>query len=442
MNTKIVSPSDRKIPFIEGLENFTKTNGQTPGWLSALRQKGLARFAKLGVPTTKNEEWKYTNVTPITQRKFQLPKSERLAPSDEFNRYCDVQEMNLVFVNGVFDTELSNLKKLNGITIKTIQQAIKDNDPELEDLLTRYDPEENTSFVALNQALSNDGAYISITNNVVTQELIHIIHVANTGNNEIITAGRSLITVGKSSEATILESYLTVSDKAVYLNNPLTDIFVGENATLNYCKAQKESGQAYHIGNTRVRQERNSNFNGFSLVAGGLLTRNNLDVVLSGEGANGIINGLYCVDGQELVDNHTTIDHRVANCMSNQLYKGILNGSSHAVFNGKIFVRPIAQKTNSYQLNKNLLLGKNCLVDTKPQLEIFADDVKCTHGATIGQLNEDEIFYMETRAIARKTAITMLARGFVDDILAKINNDSIGKKANILLEPTFKTLES
>src|SRR3989338_4458331 len=433
---------NKKINFIDGLENLTESlNDQNPRWVNDLRKQGLARFVELGVPTTKNEEWKYTNITPITQRKFQLPKEGKLHASEEFNRYRDSKEINIVFVNGIFAPQLSNLKKLNGITIKTVQQAIKDNDPDLEDLLTRYDPDQDTSFVALNQALANDGAYISVGNKAISKELIHIIHITDAGTNEIVTAGRCLITVGKSSEATILESHITFSDEAAYLANPLTDIFIAENSTLNYCKAQKESAKAYHINNTRVWQQRDSNLNGFTLVAGGLLTRNNLDVILDGEGSNGMINGLYCVNGHEFVDNHTTVDHRVPNCTSNQLYKGILNGSSHAVFNGKIFVRPIAQKTNSYQLNKNLLLGKNCVIDTKPQLEIFADDVKCTHGATIGQLNEDEIFYLETRAIYRKTAITMLARGFVNDILAKINNDSIIKKANILLEPTFKALK-
>lgn len=440
----MIADTKNKINFIEGLETLPKSwDGHAPRWAKDLRSQGLARFRELGVPTTKNEEWKYTDVAPITQRKFQLPVEMKFTEIEQLGAHLNEQEVNIVFINGAFVRELSNLdKKIKGLTVKTVQPAIQEEDRALEQLLKKYSPDDETTFVALNRALATDGAYITIADNTVITEVIHIVHVTCPGNHEIITATHSVIAAGKTSEATILESHLTFSDKSSYLATPLTDIFLAENAVLNYCKTQKESANAFHIGNTRVWQEGNSNLNGFSLVAGGLLTRNNLDVVLNGEGANGGINGLYCVNGSEHVDNHTSVDHRVPNCTSNQLYKGILNGSSHAVFNGKIFVRPIAQKTNSYQLNKNLLFGNKCQINTKPQLEIQADDVKCTHGATIGQLNEDEIFYLQSRAISRKRAVTMLAHGFVDDILAKIGSDSIKKRADLLLEPTFRALES
>ena len=224
------------------------------------------------------------------------------------------------------------------------------------------------------------------------------------------------------------------------MTSALTDISLAKNALLYYSRAQKENLKSYHIGNTRVWQERDSNFQGFSFVAGGALIRNNLDVVLNGEGAQSFLNALYSVYGTQHVDNHTSVDHRVPNCMSNQLYKGILNGASRAVFNGKIFVRPIAQKTNSYQLNKNLLLGKDCRVDTKPQLEIFADDVKCTHGATIGQMNEEELFYLQTRAIGKQDATRMLARGFAEDVLNQIKNEAVHQKLTEYLQPSFEKL--
>ena len=225
------------------------------------------------------------------------------------------------------------------------------------------------------------------------------------------------------------------------MSNALTDIFLSENAVLHYCKSQKESLKAFHIGQTRVWQEWDSQFDGFSFMAGSLLTRNNLDIVLNGEGTGATLNALYSAGGHQHVDNHTSVDHRAPNCTSNQLYKGILNEAARAVFNGKVFVRPIAQKTNSYQLNKNLLLGKDCRVDTKPQLEIFADDVKCTHGATIGQLDEDELFYLQTRCIPKKAATQMLAQGFVEDLFSQIKSNSIHQKLNILIEPSFKALE-
>jgi Fe-S cluster assembly protein SufD len=237
-----------------------------------------------------------------------------------------------------------------------------------------------------------------------------------------------------------LESHVAFNDQVIYFTNASTDVFLDANASLHYCKAQKESLNAYHIGQTRVWQERDSNFDGFSLTAGSQLTRNSLNIALNGEGANAGLNALYSVFGNQHVDNHTSVDHRVPNCTSNQLYKGILNGDSRAVFNGKVFVRPIAQQTNSYQLNKNLLLGNNCRVDTKPQLEIFADDVKCTHGATIGQLDENEMFYLQTRCIPRNVATKMLVHGFVDDLFGLIKNSSTLQKVNALMQPSFEEL--
>jgi Fe-S cluster assembly protein SufD len=221
----------------------------------------------------------------------------------------------------------------------------------------------------------------------------------------------------------------------------LTDIYLAPNAVCRYNQVQRESLKATHINATRVWQERDAVFDGFSLTVGGAVTRHNLDIIINGEGGQATLNGLYSVRERQHVDNHTSVDHRFPNGTSNQLYKGILNDQARAVFNGKIFVRPIAQLTNSYQLNKNLILGKDCRVDTKPQLEISADDVKCTHGATVGQLNDEEIFYLRTRAIPRSKAVEMLSHGFVDDILNKIQHPRVREHFQELVKPTLSAVQ-
>lgn len=436
----MTTDTKKNAAFLEGLAEYTQQlEKQAPAWLKKIRRENWERFTRLGVPAVSDEEWKYTNITPLTRHRFNLTAAPAKVDEAQLNRLLNKNEINLVFINGVFCEKYSTQKKsLSGLTVLTLSEALQKNAQDIESIVNKFSGHTPTSFTALNNAISTEGVFIKLDKKTVLSELIHIVHLTTS---EAMVTPRTFISLAESSEATVLESHLGFEENTVYFSNALTDIVISPNAVLNYCKAQSESRQAFHIGATRVWQERDSNFIGFSLTTGGAITRNNMDVILDGEGINSTLNGLYSVAGQQHVDNHTVVDHRVPNCVSNQLYKGILNGSARAVFNGKIFVQPIAQKTNSYQLNKNLLLGKDCRVDTKPQLEIGADDVKCTHGATIGQLNEDEIFYLQTRCIGRKDAIRMLSHGFVDDIINKIASSSIRQKLNVLLEPTFAALD-
>ena len=438
----MITKTTDSTKFISGLEDFIKQQTQTsPAWLDKIRKESLMRFFDFGIPTVRDEEWKYTNLSSLLQHHYLIAGQEGFKPTPEFNRYCDPEGINIVFINGIFSKELSNLKNdIKGLKIQTFQEALAENPKNLQTLFEKYSSGQETTFISLNKALTKDGILIEVDKNAIIEKMIHVLHLANVSQGPGVFAPRTLVSLGKSSEATLLESHMDFSDHAVYFTDALTDIFIDENATLHYCKAQTESLKSFHIGQTRVWQERSSNFEGFSLMTGGAITRNNLDISLNGEGASALLNGLYCANGTQLVDNHTAVDHRTPNCTSNQYYKGILNGSSRGVFNGKIFVRPIAQKTNSYQLNKNLLLGQDALANTKPQLEIFADDVKCTHGATIGQLNEDELFYLQTRCISKREAIRMLSKAFIDDIIETIKNPSIRAKMNVLLEPIFAQL--
>ena len=430
------------IPFIQNFEASAQKRALEPQWLSEWRQKGLERFQQLGIPNVKNEEWKYTDITPIIKRKYQLNGQEQWQDNGMLAAYSAATDIHIVFINGAFSEALSNISHLpKGLKITSFEEALTRKEGLVEQLLKKYKAEEENAFTALNRAFFSQGFFLDIgADSILKDRLIHIIHVTHTPEKEIFTAPRSLITIGESAEAAILETHLCSSNTAVYLVNSLTDIFLAENATLNYGKAQNESPQSFHISQTRVWQDRNSNFNSSLLTTQGAIIRNNLDVILDGEGASALLNGLYSLRGRQLVDNHTCVEHRRPNAVSNQLYKGILNDASHAVFNGKIIVRPIAQKTNSYQLNKNLLLGKDCRIETKPQLEIFADDVKCTHGATIGQLDEDEVFYLQTRCIAKKEAIRMLAQGFMEEIVTKVTNLSVQEKLNKLLQPSLAAL--
>ncbi len=415
-------------------------DARIPKWLKDLQMSGLSAFNKRGIPTVKDEEWKYTNLAPLKTNTFDLPTAYTIGKNTTFENYCDSDDLNMVFVNGQFSSDLSNCTKApDGITVSTVSEAIADNPDQIRELLQKYSNTDEAPFIGLNQALAGDaGAYIRVAQSATHKGVIHIIHVTNGQN--IIYAPRTLIVLAQSSEITVLETHIAFDDELTYFSNALTDVFLEENATVHYCKAQKESTDAFHIGHTRIWQEANSNFDGFTLNAGGKLTRNNLDIVLNGEGADAILHSLYSAYGNQHVDNHTSVDHRVPNCTSNQLYKGILNENARAVFNGKVFVRPIAQQTNSYQLNKNLLLGNSCRVDTKPQLEISADDVRCTHGATISQLDKDEMFYLQTRCIPQNIATRMLVHGFVNELFDTIKNEHIHDKVNKLMEPSFRVL--
>ena len=410
--------------------------GRSPSWLKDIRREAQQRFEELGLPTAKNEEWKYTNLSPLKETPFTFVEEPSTGKHSVLEDYLHPGDINIVFVNGVYTQELSNITKLPaGIQVLEIDKALE-FDPKLKESFAQ-NLKSHDALEAFNQAYFSNGAYVKIDDKIVSEGLIHIVHLTDLSREHGAFSPRNFIVLGESSEAQVLETYLGFCDQRYFLNT-VTEIFLEQNSKLRYCKAQAEGSQAFHIGATRIRQERDSLFDAFSLSTGSKLTRNNLTVFLDGEGAHATINGLYALKGQQHVDNHTAIYHIPPNCTSNQFYKGILTEKSHGVFNGKIFVRKEAQKTNSYQLNKNLLLSEDCHVDTKPQLEISADDVKCTHGATIGQLDEDELFYLQTRAIGKREAIRMLSRGFAEDILNYIQSPSIRQKLDQLLVDFFK----
>jgi len=421
---------------IEGLELYQSKLENTSGaWLKAFRQKSFDQWAQTGMPTTKDEEWRYTSLADVANGRFQITTHHQLIEDKQFEDYRDKADINIVLVNGVLWGGLSDLKHLpSGLTVSSLNEALAHTPAEIQDTISKFSPNDTKAFLWMNQALFLDGVFIQVAKNAVIGPLVHIIHVTSGVAPGTIVFPRSFISVSEAAQVSILESHICF-EPVSYLSNAVTDMKIASNALVEYCKVQAESHQAVHIGSTRIWQEKGSSLDSFSFDHGGKLTRNNLSVLIKGEGTHTIMNGLYGIDGNQQVDNHTLLDIQQPNCTGYQLYKGLLNGKSRAVFNGKIYVHSMAQKTNAYQLNKNLLLGSQARVDTKPQLEIFADDVKCTHGATIGQLPQEEIFYLQSRGIKREMAVQLLSKGFIDDIINTIKSGSIrGKLSRLLLK--------
>jgi Fe-S cluster assembly protein SufD len=409
------------------LSHFTslkEEGGKRPSWVQKLRKNAMESFAELGFPATKNEDWKYTNVsslakvafTPVLRAPVGLTRHEidqmPLARLECKNR--------LVFVNGRFSQALSSAcilpKELNA---GSLAAALESGGETLERHLARYARYEDRPFVALNTAFLQDGALVEIPKGLILEEPMHLLFISLPAAEPVIFHPRNLILAGSGSQATVIETHLGIGE-GVYFNNVVTEIVAGEGAVLDHYKLQQESEQAFHVATVQVLQERSSTLCSHNVSFGAALTRNDTNSVLDAEGAGCTLNGLFVATGRQHVDNHTWLDHAKPHCTSLELYKGILNGRAAGVFNGKIMVRKDAQKTNAIQSNKNLLLSENAVINTKPQLEIYADDVRCTHGATVGQLDQDALFYMRSRGIERQEARDLLTYAFAGDVLDRM----------------------
>jgi len=406
-----------------------------PHWLRQLRENAFERFEQVGFPTVADEEWKYTNVAPIAKTNFAPPtvsSEARLTGENNLARFLldEAHESQLVFVNGVFQKELSSFDGLPIAPVDLVAgvRAGQDESIVLEHLARYARPDQN-GFTALNTALFSSGAFIRIPSGAKIDAPIHLLFISGSVDRATPFASfpRALIIVEKGSEATIIESYASV-DESRYLNNAIVEMVVSESARLQHFRVQRESPRAFHVATTKVDVGRNAGYDTTAINLGAALSRHDIGVMMDHEGAECRVDGLYMVDGDQHTDTHSVIDHRQPRCTSHQLYKGILDGKSRAVFNGKVFVRHGAQQTDARQTNKNLLLSNEAHVDTKPQLEIFADDVKCAHGAAIGQLDEDEVFYLESRGINPALARNILTYGFAEEVIEKITIDSIKRE--------------
>ncbi len=394
-----------------------------PSWLNEIRRAAIHRFAELGFPTRRDEQWKYTNLAPLASLSFQpagLAGPEVGAKKLKEFPCWDLECTRLVFINGHYSRELSTIDGLpKGVKVGSLARAFHQEPAVLEEHLARYAEFQNHAFVALNTAFMTDGAFVEIPKGLVLDKPIYLLFLSAANGRPTLTHPRNLILAGRESQATLIETYVGL-DEGTYLTNAVSEIVAGEGAVLQYCKVQRETRQAFHVGMLQIQQERSSSVTTHSFAFGGSLDREDLNAVLGGEGADCLLHGLYVTRGKQHVDNHTVIDHAKAHCSSRELYKGVLDDQSTGVFNGGIIVRKDAQKTDSKQSNKNLLLSEGAVINTKPQLEIFADDVKCTHGATIGQVDPEAVFYLRSRGIGREEARSLLTFAFANEIIEGI----------------------
>ncbi|MEA2722803.1 MAG: Fe-S cluster assembly protein SufD [Gemmatimonadales bacterium] len=400
------------------------STAETPDWLEPVRQAAMDRFAAVGFPTARDEEWRFTPVAPIAQGTWRRGVSrsrevtrEELAPFI----FGHPEWSTLVFVDGGYSEGLSSTGELApGVRAGSLAQALQADGALLEKHLARHASIEGSPFTALSTAFIRDGGFLHVPANTDLLRPVHLVFVTTADAVGSVTHPRNLIVVDRGARASVIESYVSLAEGTSYWTNAVTEVVAGANSWIEHTRIQRESERAYHVGLTHVEQQRDSHYRSFTLAMGGALARHNLHARLNGENVETLMYGLYLTRGDQVVDNHTAIFHDQPNCRSWEVYKGVLDGRSRAVFNGKVFVKPEAQKTDAKQTNRNLLLSDTAKVDTKPQLEIFADDVKCTHGATVGRLDDVALFYARSRGVPAEKAQRLLTYAFAAEVTSEI----------------------
>jgi Fe-S cluster assembly protein SufD len=409
------------------LQEFQGMSGtavaEDPEWLDAIRRAAKERFATVGYPSPRDEEWRFTPIGSITNRTWlESGGNAAVVARDEVEPFLfgHREWTTLVFVDGAYSEALSAVGTLPvGLGVGSLADARRDGIG-LKSHLGRHAAVEASPFSALNTAFLQDGGYVQVAAGLDVLRPVHLLWVTTASAAGAVAHPRNLIVLENGARASVIESYVTVAEGEVYWNNAVTEVVLGANAWLEHTRIQRESERSYHVGMTHVDQQRDSHYRSFSLAMGGALARHNLHVRLNDENIETLMYGLYLTRGEQVVDNHTAIFHDQPNCRSWEVYKGVLDGRSRAVFNGKVFVKPEAQKTDAKQTNRNLLLSETAKVDTKPQLEIFADDVKCTHGATVGRLDDVALFYARSRGVPAEQAQLLLTYAFAAEVTSEV----------------------
>lgn len=404
-----------------------------PQWLTRKRREGFDRFNQLGFPTTKLEDWRFTNIASIAGTTFSPASDQRseqaLAAIGEAG--LGDGTYRLVFINGQIAADMSSVEDLqDGIVIRSLAEWIASHPDTAETHFGKAIRTETSSLVSLNTGLYRDGAMIEVADGIKLDKPVHLIFFTDTDGEAVSVFPRNLIVVGKDSSLQVVESHVGSTGQA-YLSDTVTEIFLGDAAELDHYKLQSDSIAAYHIASTHVVQSATSHYRNHYFAFGGAISRNEVQCFHTGERVQTVLNGLYMVSGNQLADCRTRIDHAMPNCESHEMYKGILDNSARGVFNGKIHVHPDAQKTDAKQSNQALLLSDDAVIDTKPELEIYADDVRCTHGATVGELDEASMFYLRSRGVPADLARKILIFAFANDVVQGLN-----------VEPLKKHLES
>jgi Fe-S cluster assembly protein SufD len=406
------------------LDHFEQTIDSLYGDLQ-IRRQAAEYFHKKGFPNRKNEDYKYINPESVLKQGFgfQVPLLNDLTAKDIANISLVKDSIVLVIVNGIYSEKLSLTKNApKGITISSIADAVNSNDVAKRHY-SKYAKFDSDPFVSLNTALASGGIFVHIAKNVQTKWPIEIIHISNF---EVasFSQSRNLIIVEEYAEAIVIESYKTIGQTKIF-SNPVTEVYVAANAKFDHYRIQSEGENGLQVNTLQASICENSIYNTYTFTLGGSFVRNNLNILFTGKNGEANLYGLYPITNNQTVDNHTVVDHAVPNCMSNELYKGVINGKASATFNGKIFVRPDAQKTKAYQTNRNILLSDDATINTKPQLEIYADDVKCSHGTSTGKVNEDAMFYLQARGIGKESARDLLIRAFAEEVVNHVKIEEL-----------------
>ncbi|HLF32632.1 MAG TPA: Fe-S cluster assembly protein SufD [Cyclobacteriaceae bacterium] len=389
---------------------------------SRIRNIAYKKFAETGFPDFKHEEYRYTHIAQRIPQKLHFRAAQYHGNGrDKILNPIPVFENSIIieFINGILITSLQALEENGEVGIKTIEKASKDNPDLIYGILRQEIELSKDPFVPLNTAFSREGLFIHIKENRQPGKDIYLIHHTFPDSSSIFTSNRHIILAGRNSSSRIAEIFFS-GDQAPCFDIPFTSIHMEEGASLSYHKVQLLGKQAIHLNNTQVHQKKDSRFISFTITLSGNMIRNNLNIRLNESNCESTLYGLFYLSDSDHADNHTVVDHRMPHCLSNEYYKGILDGNSKGVFNGKIFVQPNAQKTNAYQSNKNILVSENASINTKPQLEIWADDVRCTHGTTTGKLDREQLFYLRSRGLSEKTAKSLLIHAFANDLVDKM----------------------
>jgi Fe-S cluster assembly protein SufD len=414
---------------------FAADHAADPSWLRAARRKAMARFEQRGFPSPRDEEWRFTPLGALFQSAF-VPAAAAGEPMPGTVPPFELSfepSTRLVFVNGRYAPSLSTLRAPEaGVSAGSLAEALAARPDRLGFNLARTARYDDHAFRALNTAFLHDGAVVEIPPGIVVEEPLHLLFASAAPDGAIVSHPRVLIVVGENSQVRIIESYVG-PDRERYFANAVTEVVVGAGAVVEHTRVQLDGDEAFHIGSTHATLSRQASYTSHVVTFGASISRCDIDVTLAGEGATCTLNGLYLASGRQVSDHHTTIDHARPHCSSHELYKGILGGQARAVFSGKIVVRPDAQKTDAKQTNKTLLLSDDAQINTKPQLEILANDVKCTHGATVGQLSEEALFYLRTRGLGRDEARRMLIHAFVGDVLGRVALEPVRERLDALL---------
>lgn len=417
----LISQLDDKASILQVFKSLEeKPQPNFPEWFSTLRKEALSSFSSLSFPRLRDEEWKYTNIEPVIQNSYsfdtKLPVNS-LAPKDfETIGGKETGGTRLVFINGLYSKEFSVSNYVDGIIVESFQEALQKHSDELKPYLGRQADSKTDAFTALNTSFIYDGVFIFVPKSKAIQKPVELVFVS-LGNK--ISQPRNLFVLAEKATASVIESHISAGSEA-HFTNSVTEIFLNPGARLSHYKIQRQNKQSFHVASNHISCAEKSSYNSYSFTFGSRLSRENLNVMLEAGDAACLLNGLYLISGSQHTDQHSVIDHAKPHGKSTQVYKGILCGRSRAVFNGKIFVRLGAQKTDAHQVNKNLLLSEGAIIDTKPQLEIMADDVKCTHGAAIGELDEAEIFYVRSRGISEENARLILTHGFANEVIETV----------------------